>query len=450
MSPRQARPLRTARYARRRGPNYALLVWPLLLIAGVVGVFAFTRPSTSQEPGTAAPSGPLASIPLLQPAATPTPSPSPTPAATATPVPPPWLTTTRETGLWSSPEADAAEFTTIPSGSALRWVRGPTNGRVLVQYPGDGGTRQPGQAWVTQADTAPGSVPAWIQGSAIPESGRPAGSPLAPSRASLVAPPKVSAAQIAVVDDATGLLLYGLDPHAPEAPASTTKIATASVALERAPDLARTIKITVDGAAMAARDGSSIMGLVPGQTLTVRTLLYGLLLPSGNDAAEQLAASLADTRAEYVGWMNDLVARLGLHDTHFLNPSGLDEDGHAASAYDLAQLARNAMRNPTFRTIVATPSYAAQGYKLVGHNPLLGVYPGVDGVKTGSTDAAGHTIVASATRDGHRVYVVLMHSDDLEADGSALFDWAWRAFQWPPSPDASPSLAPSAAPRSTR
>jgi serine-type D-Ala-D-Ala carboxypeptidase (penicillin-binding protein 5/6) len=177
-------------------------------------------------------------------------------------------------------------------------------------------------------------------------------------------------------------------------------------------------------------DGSSIMGLRPGTTVSVRTLLYGLLLPSGNDAAEQLAVSLAPSRDAYVQAMNDEVAELGLRDTHFVNPSGLDADGHDASAYDLAELGRAAMANSTFRDIVGTPSYTGDGTRLAGHNPLLGVYPGADGVKTGTTDLAGHVLVASATRGGHRVLVVIMHSDDLVADSTALYDWVWQTFAW--------------------
>jgi D-alanyl-D-alanine carboxypeptidase len=240
----------------------------------------------------------------------------------------------------------------------------------------------------------------------------------------------VTAEQVAVVDDESGLLLYGVQPHAPQAPASTTKIATAIVALRHMPSLTTQIPITVNGWAMAQADGSSIMGLSPGQRVSVRTLLYGLMLPSGNDAAEQLARSLADSREQFVEWMNDLVAAAGLHDTSFKNPSGLDEDGHVASAFDLAQLARLAMQDETFRTIVASPSYAAEGFNLQGHNPLLGVYRGTDGIKTGTTDAAGHVLVASVTRNGHRVYVVVMHSDDVLGDTTALYDWVWQSFSW--------------------
>jgi D-alanyl-D-alanine carboxypeptidase len=181
---------------------------------------------------------------------------------------------------------------------------------------------------------------------------------------------------------------------------------------------------------MALADGSSVMGLVPGTRLTIRTLLFGLLLPSGNDAAEQLARSVGGSRAEFIAGMNDTVAELGLRDTHFTNPSGLDAPNHYASAYDLAHLARVAMRDPTFREIVGTPAYAADGFDLRGHNPLLGVLPGADGVKTGTTDQAGRVIVGSVERNGQRVYCVLMHSDDLLADCTALVDWAWSAFRW--------------------
>jgi D-alanyl-D-alanine carboxypeptidase len=241
----------------------------------------------------------------------------------------------------------------------------------------------------------------------------------------------VTAPEVAVVDDETGLLLYGRAPHAHAAPASTTKIATAIVTLTHAQSLDTTVRVTVDGLAMAAADGSSIMGLQPGQRVTIHTLLYGLLLPSGNDAAEQLARSVAESRDQFVSWMNSAAADdLRLADTHFVNPSGLDADGHYSSAYDLAQLARRAMRDDAFREIVATPEIKSDGFILAGHNPLLGVYPGADGVKTGSTDAAGKAIVGSAVNQGHRIYVVLLHSDDVLADSTALFDWAWQSFAW--------------------
>jgi D-alanyl-D-alanine carboxypeptidase len=172
------------------------------------------------------------------------------------------------------------------------------------------------------------------------------------------------------------------------------------------------------------------MGLSPGQRLTLRTLLYGLLLPSGNDAAEQLSVSMAESRGEFIAAMNALSTEMDLKDTHFVNPSGLDADGHYSSAYDLAQLARRAMSDEVFRDIVATPAINLEGLVLAGHNPLIGAYPGADGVKTGTTDAAGKAIVGSAVRDGHRVFVVVLHSQDILADSSALFNWVWQSFSW--------------------
>ncbi|HET6318276.1 MAG TPA: serine hydrolase [Chloroflexota bacterium] len=353
------------------------------------------------------------------------------PSAVAAQPAPVWLQTVRDTPLWSGAADPAERFTTLPSGAyALLQISG-ASGRSLVYYPGDGDSRQPGTAWISTRDVQPSGPPAWLASSELDGSASALPSPPdAPHRAAFVVPPRVTAPEIAVVDDTTGLLLYGQAAHARESPASTTKILTALLALERAPSLDATVPITVDGWAMAAADGSSVMGLVPGRRLTLRTLLYGLLLPSGNDAAEQLARSLDESPTDFVTAMNDRLAELGLRDTHFANPSGLDADGHFSSAYDLAQLARVAMRDPTFSAIVATEQYAAEGYELRGHNPLIGAYSGADGVKTGTSDQAGRVIVASATRGGHRVYVVLMHSEDLAGDSAALFDWAWSSFAW--------------------
>ena len=342
-----------------------------------------------------------------------------------------WLRTVRDSGLWSGPTDPAAQFTTLPLGSFLVPRAGSDTGRLLVYYPGDGATRQAGVAWIAAQDVAPSGPPPWLVTSELDGDNVLPGSGPAPQRTLPVAPPAVTAPEVAVVDDSSGLMLYGLRPHAREAPASTTKIASAIVSLEHAASLDTGVRVTVDGWAMAAADGSSIMGLSPGQRLSLRTLLFGLLLPSGNDAADQLAVSIGESRLQFVGWMNSLaVDELGLNDTHFVNPSGLDADGHYSSAYDLAQLARRAMREDVFRQIVATPEVRSEGLVLTGHNPLIGVYPGADGVKTGSTDAAGKVLVGSASHNGHRVYVVVMHSEDLLADETALFDWAWKAFAW--------------------
>jgi hypothetical protein len=251
-----------------------------------------------------------------------------------------------------------------------------------------------------------------------------------PRRESSDAPPNTTAKHIAVLDDTSGALLFERNAFARAAPASITKIATTIVALEHAPDIARMFTTTVSATALVACDGSSVMGLEPNDRVRLETLLYGMMLPSGNDAAEQVAVSLAGSREAYVGWMNDRVSALGLRDTHFVTPSGMDADEHYSSAYDMAVLGRYAMRNPVFRTIAATPFFIGDEYYMHNLNPLLGSYAGADGVKIGYTEIAGRTFVASATRDGHRVFVSVMDSRNLSGDTTALFEWVWKSFRW--------------------
>jgi D-alanyl-D-alanine carboxypeptidase len=243
-------------------------------------------------------------------------------------------------------------------------------------------------------------------------------------------PPPVTAQYVAILDEASGELLHGQGERTRVAPASVTKIATTLVALERAPSLDLRIPVTISGSAMAARNGSSIMGLEPGLEVSLGTLLHGMMLPSGNDAAEQVALALGGSRETYVGWMNQKMAELGLQDTRFANPSGMDAAGHYSSAYDMALLGRVAMRDETFRRLAGAATYRGDGYSMANLNRIIGVYPGADGIKIGFTRAAGRTIVASASRNGHRVYVSLMRSQDLPGDSTALFDWVWRTFAW--------------------
>ncbi|MDQ3811102.1 MAG: D-alanyl-D-alanine carboxypeptidase, partial [Chloroflexota bacterium] len=242
--------------------------------------------------------------------------------------------------------------------------------------------------------------------------------------------PTVTARNVAILDEASGALLYERDGFRRAAPASITKIVTTIVALERAPDITRTFTTSVSASAMVACDGSSVMGLEPNDRVRLETLLYGMMLPSGNDAAEQVAVSLAGSREGYVEWMNQRVLALGLRDTHFVTPSGMDADEHYSTAYDMALLSRYAMRDAVFRTIVARPFFVGDEYFMRNLNSLLGTYPGADGVKVGYTDVAGRTIVASATREGHRVYVVLLGSRNLYGDATALLDWVWKTYRW--------------------
>jgi D-alanyl-D-alanine carboxypeptidase len=244
-------------------------------------------------------------------------------------------------------------------------------------------------------------------------------------------PPRITAEMAVVIDEASGAILYGRDEHREVAPASLTKIVTAMVAIEQGDPAAR-VAIDVDSRVMW---DSTVMGLRPGEELSLEGLLYGLMLPSGNDAAIAIARHIAGSEERFVDLMNAKVRQLGLQHTHFTNSHGLDDDAHYSSPYDMAMLARAAMRYPLFQRLAAAKEWEASGflqrYRLVNLNRLLWRYPGADGVKIGYTPAAGRTMVASATRDGHRVYASFMRSRDLVADGTALLDYAFGAYAWP-------------------
>ncbi len=254
--------------------------------------------------------------------------------------------------------------------------------------------------------------------------------PAAPVRVGAGAPPAVNAASIAVVDEASGALLYGVDPHHELAPASLTKIFTALVAL-RYGNLQQTITAQFDPSQLT---DSTLMGIHPGETYTLEDLLAGLLLPSGNDAALAIANGIGGSETRFVGLMNAEATDLGLPDSHFVNPHGLDAPGHYSSAADLALAARYGMiHDPEFAKLVGRQSWTVHGtrsFTMTNLNRFLRDYPGADGVKIGYTDNAGHTIVASATRNGHRVYVALMNCGDIVNDSVPLFDWVFANFQW--------------------
>jgi D-alanyl-D-alanine carboxypeptidase (penicillin-binding protein 5/6) len=175
------------------------------------------------------------------------------------------------------------------------------------------------------------------------------------------------------------------------------------------------------------------MGLRAGVPISVRDLLYGLMLPSGNDAALELARAVDGSVPAFVDRMNAKAAELGLRDTQFQNPHGLDGRAHYSSAYDLAMLGRYAMANPEFAAIAASPAWhlaPPSDYDLYNGNSLLARYPGADGIKIGWTNRAGWTLVASAVRDGRRLYVTVLKSADRDGDASALLDWAYASHEW--------------------
>lgn len=221
-------------------------------------------------------------------------------------------------------------------------------------------------------------------------------------------------------------LLYGKSQHLRLPPASLTKIATALVAADRG-DLSEIVDIDVNSGLLAVSNDSTVMGLEPGQRLSMRDLLYGLLLPSGSDAAVQIAEHIGSTVAGFVDMMNAKALALGLTDTHFSNPHGLDEDGLYSSAYDMALLGRALLASPELAAIVRAKSYQPDwdGAALWNGNELLDRYPGAIGIKTGYTEQASQTMVAAAERGGRRLIVTVLGSTNRFADVTALFDWAF-------------------------
>lgn len=261
------------------------------------------------------------------------------------------------------------------------------------------------------------------------------------------------AAESAIVIDAdTGTVLYAKSPDQPWAPASLTKIAVALVALESAP---LDEVLTVDQYDLV---GEASMGLAAGDELTLETALYGLLLSSGNDAAMTIARNLGSLPGDspqesvdrFMRRTNLMLERMGLHDTHFLNPHGLDQPGHRSTAHDLALLTREALRNPTFRQIIGSPIYQDEHYALQQSNRLLGSYPGLIGGKTGITDGCGYCLMQAAERDGHTIIAVLLGStaESWYQDAEALLDYGFAQLARGSAQQPS-STAPQAAPIET-
>lgn len=238
----------------------------------------------------------------------------------------------------------------------------------------------------------------------------------------------IAAHAAAVYEPATGTFLYERNADERMLVASTTKIMTALVVLEHcAPD--ETVEIRPEYTAV---EGSS-MYLKAGETYTVEELLYGLLLVSGNDAAVALAEHTAGSIDAFAALMNDKCAELGLQNTHFVNPHGLDADGHYSSARDLALITAAAMRNAAFREIFATKSKTIRDQTYVNHNKLLGTCEGCNGGKTGYTEAAGRILVSCAERDGMQLICVTISDPDDWKDHESLYDSSFAAWRFVPA-----------------
>ena len=206
--------------------------------------------------------------------------------------------------------------------------------------------------------------------------------------------------------------------------ASTTKIMTAMIVLESCA-LDEAVVIPPECADV---EGSS-MDLTPGETVSVEDLLYGLMLQSGNDAAVALAVHAAGSVEAFAERMNEKCSELGLMQTHYVNPHGLDAEGQGSTARELSVIAQAAMENPTFRKIVSTERKTVGNKTYVNHNRLLRTYPGAVGVKTGYTMAAGRILVSCAEKNGMRLLCVTISDPDDWDDHTALLDWGFEAFR---------------------
>ena len=232
------------------------------------------------------------------------------------------------------------------------------------------------------------------------------------------------AAQSAVLlDGVSGRILYEKNGDEVRPMASTTKIMTGLLVCE-AGELDRTV--TVPDAAVGL-EGSS-MYLKKDETLTRRDLLYGMMLHSGNDAALTLAISVSGSEAAFVRQMNLRARALGLTQTHFANPHGLDSGENYSTALDLAHLAQAALQNAQLRAVVSTKTAVCAGRTLTNHNKLLWRYDGCIGVKTGYTRHAGRILVSAAERDGRMLIAVTISDPDDWRDHTALLDYGFAVL----------------------
>ncbi len=241
-------------------------------------------------------------------------------------------------------------------------------------------------------------------------------------------PDIVSAESGIVVDLGSRRILWHKDALSRRAPASLTKIVTAMVAADHA-GLDRVV--TVPAEAATPNPEWTMMGLSAGEQLTVSELMQGMFTVSGNDAAETLARTL-EPRSQFIADMNAEVASIGLTDTHFSNPTGLDAAGQYTTAYDLAVIsgwlelhypAMASLAGKAALDLPETPSHKA--YKEASLNKLIWLYPGAIGLKTGQTYAAGGCLVGTAQRSGRTLIVVDLNSDVFFTDGMSLLDYGF-------------------------
>ena len=242
----------------------------------------------------------------------------------------------------------------------------------------------------------------------------------------------LNARSCVVLDRNSKKIIFGKNEYNRVKMASTTKIMTATVIIENC-DLSQTVTVSKK----AAGTGGSRLGLKTGDKITIRDLLYGLLLCSGNDAAIALAETAAGSVQEFSNMMNNKAKELGLNNSHFESPHGLDSDNHYTTAYELALLADYALKNSTFRNIVGTKNYTItiNGYpkNITNTNELLGSLDGVYGVKTGFTNGANRCLVTSCKRGEMDIICVVLGCDTKNfrtQDSIKLINYTFENFEY--------------------
>lgn len=237
----------------------------------------------------------------------------------------------------------------------------------------------------------------------------------------------VSADSAVLICSDTGKVLYAKNDREKRPMASTTKIMTALLALEYSESNNKDVTITDE---MIRTEGSS-MGLMQGYVISIENIVKGMMMCSGNDAANTLAYAVAGSKEEFSNLMNERAAQLGMNNTHFVTPSGLDDEDHYSTAYDMAMLGAYAMDNKNFSDIVSQKSIKVKfvnpsetrTYK--NHNKLLNLYEGCIGIKTGFTKKAGRCLVSCAQRDGSKLIAVTLKAPNDWDDHQKMYDYGF-------------------------
>ena len=250
------------------------------------------------------------------------------------------------------------------------------------------------------------------------------------SNAEAAETPNISAKAAILMDETSGRILFAKDAHKRLPQASLTKIMTALLVIEHG-DLDKQVVVSKH----AAETGESSIWLEEGEVLSRRELLYSLMLASANDAAVALSESVAGSEELFVRQMNNRVRELNLSNTHFANPHGLDAENHYSSAFDLASLAREGLKNPLFGKVVSTKE---MGIPWPGHpwercfpnrNKVITRYQGARGVKTGFTNKAGCCLVGAAQRGDLKLISVVLNSADIYSDTEKLLDYGFNNYE---------------------